>query len=90
MALHLANKTKVYIVSTVCLLGLVVILKNLLRIPAEVLSRDIVLFILVFSTFSVLYPESSTEATPSRLDRPLVWSLLIFLVTVAMVIVYAI
>jgi hypothetical protein len=90
MAIQLANKTKVYVVSALCLLGLVVILKNLLRIPAEVLSRDIVLFILVYSTFSVLYPESSTGTPPSRLDRPLVWSLLIFLVTVAIVIVYAI
>jgi hypothetical protein len=90
MAIHLSSKTKVYVVSAVCLLGLVVILKNILGIPADVLSRDVVLFIIVYSAFSIVYPEQRVGSPSSPLDRPLVWSLLILLVTVALVVLYAI
>ncbi len=87
MAIRLGNKTRVSIVAAVCLLGLVVALKNLLRVPAE--SINVVLFIIIYSTFSIVYPEPA-EATRSRWDRPLYWSLLIVLVTAAIIAVYAV
>lgn len=89
MAAKLANKTKVSIVSAVSLLGLVVTLKNILQIPAEILSRDVVLFIIIYSAFSILYPEKILETKTSALDKPLYWSLLIILVTVGIVVSYA-
>ncbi len=90
MSVQLTNKTKVSIVATVCLLGLVVALKNILGVSAEVLSGDIVLFILIYSTLSILYPEPSADKRVSTLDKPLYWSLLIVLVTAAIIIVYAV
>ncbi len=90
MLFQLTNKTKVSIVTAVCLVGLVVALKNLVGVSAEVLSKDVVLFILVYSAFSVLYPEPSTGTRASALDKPLFWSLLIILVTAAIIIVYAV
>ncbi len=90
MSVQLSNKTKVSIVTAVCLLGLVVALKNILGVSAEVLSRDVVLFILIYTTFSIIYPEPDADARVSTLDRPMYWSLLIVLVTVAIILVYAI
>lgn len=82
MAIRLANKMIVSIVSAVCLLGLV--------IPAEVVSRDVVLYILIYSAFSILYPEQQVGSSPPPLDRPWIWSLLILLVTAAIVVLYAV
>lgn len=90
MAIKLANKTKVSIITAVCLLGLVVTLKNILRVPAEVLSRDVILFIIIYSAFSIVYPVKGEETKTSTFDKPLYWSLLIILVTAAIVVLYAI
>lgn len=90
MSLQLANKTKVSIVAAVCLLGLVVALKNIIGVSAEVLSRDVVLFILVYSAFSILYPETGANTRVSTFDKPLYWSLLIGLITLGIILAYAI
>lgn len=89
MAVQLSNKVKVSIVTAVCLLGLVVTLKNILGVSAEVLSRDVVWFILIYSAFSIIYPDPGADARASNFDRPLYWSLLIVLVTVAIIMMYA-
>lgn len=90
MSLQLANKTKVSIVAVVCLLGLVVALKNIIGVTAEVLSRDVVLFILVYSAFSILYPEKGADTRVSMFDKPLYWSLLIGLITLVIILAYAV
>jgi hypothetical protein len=87
--IKLNNQTIVSIVAAACLFGLVVVLKNLLRVPGDTLSRDVLLHIIIYSTFGILYPGKSEEATKSRLDNPLYWSLLVVLVTVAIIIMYA-
>ena len=89
MSLQLANKTKVSIVAATCLLGLVVALKNIVGVPAEILSGAIVPFILIYSAFGILYPEPGANVRMSALDKPLYWSLLIVLVTAGIIIVYA-
>jgi hypothetical protein len=68
----------------------VITLKNILGVSAEVLSRDVVLFILIYSAFSIIYPDQGADARVSAFDKPLYWSLLIVLVTAAIIIVYAI
>ena len=90
MAIQPTNQTKVSIIAAVCLLGLVVTLKNILQVSAEVLSRDVVLYILIYSTFGILYPSPSAESKQARFDKPLYWALLIVLVTLAIIVVYAI
>jgi hypothetical protein len=90
MSVQLSNKVKVSIVTAVCLLGLVVTLKNILGVSAEVLARDVVWFILIYSAFSISYPERGVDARVSAFDKPFYWSLLMVLVTVAIVVVYAV
>ena len=41
----LSDQTKIASVSALCLMGLIIVLKNVLHVPPEVLSRDVILFI---------------------------------------------
>jgi membrane protease YdiL (CAAX protease family) len=86
--------TKVAIVSAVCLIGLVVVLKNVLNIPADILSRDIILWIIIYSGFTIVL--ISQEETPRKegaprktSDSPWLWSAVIIGVTLAIIAVYA-
>ncbi len=89
MTLQLTNQTKVSIVAAVCLLALVITLKNILQVPAEILSRDVVLYIIIYSTWGILYPSGVEASKKPSWDKPLYWSLLIILVTLAIIGVYA-
>ncbi len=85
---NLSDQTKMSFVTGACLLGLVVALKNVVHVPAEVISRDVVLYIIVYWTLG-MYPGSRAAASRSRFDRPLVWGLLLVLMTAAIICVYA-
>lgn len=87
--MKLANQTQASIVAAVCLLGLVVALKNLLHVPAEVITKDIVLYIIIYTGVGVVYPTTSGKDNKSRLDNPLLWSVLIVLMTLAIILLYA-
>ncbi len=87
--MKLANQTQVSIVAAVCLLGLVVALKNVLHVPAEVITKDIVLYIIIYTGVGVVYPTTSSNGNKSRLDNPLLWSMLIVLMTLAIILLYA-
>ncbi len=89
MTIHLTDQAKVTIVNAVCLIALVVVLKNVLLVPAEILSRDIILYIVLYATWGILYPARAEETKKSKFDRPLYWSLLSILVTLAIIAVYA-
>ena len=88
--MKLTNQIKVSIVAGVCLLGLVAVLKNIVHVPGEILSRDVLLYIIIYWAFGFAYPAQSEEAKKSRLHNPLYWGLLIILVTLAIIGVYAI
>jgi hypothetical protein len=83
--MQLSDQTKIASLSATCLLGLTVILKNVLRVPAEVLSRDIVLYIIIFPLFGIVFP--SVEKKNSC--KPIYWYITILAVTAAIVAVYA-
>lgn len=87
--LVLSGEAKIAIVSALCLIGLTVVLKNVLHVSPEVLSRDIILYITLFSLFGILPSIIGGQAMKSKLDRPLFWSLVIVAVTVGIVAVYA-
>lgn len=89
MSLLMTNKTQVSILSAGCLLALVVILKNIVNVDAPTLSRDVVWYIVVYSAFSLFYPEPKAGAPSSSLDRPVVWGALMVLLTAAIVLLYA-
>ncbi len=88
------DKVKVSLVSAACLIGLVIVLKNVLHIPADVLSRDIIIYIITYSGFTVVLnfeEETPKESTSPRrtYNNPWVWSALIIGITLAIIAVYA-
>ena len=86
----LSDQTKIASVSALCLMGLIIVLKNVLHVPPEVLSRDVILFIptyLFFGWFPSIYHR---RVKKSKLDRPLVWSLVILAVTFGTITLYAV
>ena len=86
----LSDEVKIAIVSAVCLLGLVIVLKNVLKVPAAVLSHDIIIYIIIYSGFWLLPLLGARRGMRSKFDRPLTWSLLILAVTLGIIAVYAI
>jgi hypothetical protein len=77
----------VSIVSGICLVSLVAVLKNVLSIPPDVLSRDIILYIIVYMGF--ISSLSVKDKKHFKYDTPLFWSILIVLVTLGIIAVYA-
>jgi fucose permease len=87
--MKLSNKDKVSIVAGICLFALVVVLKNVLLIPTDILSRDILVYIIIYWAFTVFSLPAKEEVKKSKYDNPLYWNLLIILITLAIIAVYA-
>jgi hypothetical protein len=79
MKIQLANPTKIAITAAACLLGLVVTL----------LSCDVILYIFIYSLWGILYPMQVKESQNSIWYRPIFWIGLIVLMTVGIILVYA-
>ncbi len=90
------DKAKVAVVIAACLIGLVIVLKNVLLVPADVLSQDVIWYIILYGVFFVTLNFSAEgdvpkEDTKSRkaYDSPWVWSAVIVVVTLAIIALYA-
>lgn len=88
--MKLSDSEKVSIVAGISLLGLVVVLKNVLHISADILSRDIIIYIIIYWSFTFSSLPSKENTKKSKYDRPFYWSLLIIFITIAIIAVYAI
>ena len=86
----LSDETKIASVSALCLISLAIVLKNVLHVPPKVLSHDIIIYIVIYSAFWMLPSISAKREKKSRLDRPLIWSLVILAVTAGIITVYAV
>ena len=86
----LSDQTKIASVSAICLMGLIIVLKNVLDVAPEALSRDIMLYIPTYLFFGWFPSIISRPVKKSKLDRPLVWSLVILAVTFGIITVYAV
>jgi len=62
------DKAKVAVVSAACLIGLVIILKNVLNISADVLSRDIIIYIIIYIGFFIVL--NVQEEEPLETTKP--------------------
>ena len=67
---------------------LVVALKNLVHVPAEIIARDVVLYIIVYWALG-LYASPAAAAHPTGLNRPLYRGALMIIITLAILAVYA-
>jgi len=71
-------------------MGLIIVLKNVVHVAPEVISRDVIVYI-PFYLFCGWFPSiSDRRVKKSKLDRPLVWSLVILAVTFGIITVYAV
>jgi hypothetical protein len=86
----LSDEVKVAAVSAICLLSLVVVLKNVLDVSTAVLSRDVIIFIIAYSAFWMIPALDASREKKSRFERPLFWSLMIVAVTAAIIAVYVV
>lgn len=86
----LSDQTKVASVSALCLMTLAIVLKNVLHVPAAELSRNMIVFIVVYSGFWLLPAIEARREKKSRFETPLFWSLLIVALTVAIIGVHAV
>lgn len=89
-----ANKAMVGIVAAICMMGLIVVLKNVLSISADVLSRDLIIYVIVY--FGFITAVNFTEEVPTghdapkkAYDNPWVWSAIAVVITLAIIAVYA-
>jgi hypothetical protein len=82
------NQVIVAIVTGVCLIGLIAILKNILLISSETLSSHVIIYIIVYIGFTTSYL-SIDKTTKSFYNTPLFWSIIIVITTLAIIAVYA-
>lgn len=75
--------------SGICLILLAVVLKNVLLVPAQQLSSDMILYIIIYMGFIISYPLSG-DTKPGSSTRLKLWIGIIILCTLAIILVYAI
>lgn len=73
----------------ICLLLLVMVLKNILLVPAAELSSQVILYIICYMGFIVSYSVSETRA-PGSPVRTVLWIAVCILMTLGIIAVYAI
>ncbi len=90
------DKAKVAGVIAACLIGLVIVLKNVLIVPADVLSQDVIWYIILYGVFFVTLNFTAEEDIPREgtrsreaYDSPWVWSAVIVAVTLVIIAFYA-
>jgi hypothetical protein len=89
-----SDKALVGIVAAICLMGLVVALKNVLRISPGILTRDMIIYIIIYFGFitAVNFTEEAPPepaATRRTYDSPWVWTTLMVAITLGILAVYA-
>ncbi len=87
--MKLNDQTIISIVAGICLIGLVVVLKNVLFISPEIISRDIIVYIIIYIGFVTSLSAKDKTKKLFKYDTPLFWSILIVLITLAIITVYA-
>ena len=87
---RLPDQIKVSLVSAACLIALVVVLKQVLHVGATVLSRDIIIYIVIYSFFPISYLSVKNTASKGWGTRPLFWNALVILMTLAIILIYAV
>lgn len=66
--MKLRDEHKVSIVAGVCLFTLVAVLKNVLFVPSDILSRDILVYIVIYWAFT-FFPLKKEEVKRSKFDN---------------------
>jgi hypothetical protein len=73
-----------------CLFALVIVLKNILNVPENRLLPDIIVYIGIYTGFSLMYPVTIHERHSHKINNPALWCSLIVVMTLAIIVFYAI
>jgi len=84
------NQTRVALTAGACLLALVIALKNFLNVPAEQLTRDLVLYICILGGLATSYPLVTRRRGDLAISHPGLWIAAIVTVTMAIIVMYAV
>ncbi|MDO9324571.1 MAG: hypothetical protein Q7T80_06390 [Methanoregula sp.] len=72
-----------------CLFALVIVLKNILNVPESRFLPDILIYIGIYTGFSLVYPVAIHERHSRRINNPALWSALIVVMTLIIIVFYA-
>jgi hypothetical protein len=87
---HLGNgRIRIALTAGACLFALVIVLKNILHVPENRLLRDSIVYIARYTGFSLVYPAALYERHSRNIKNPELWSVLIVVITLAIIIFYA-
>lgn len=84
------GQTLVALTAGACLLALVIALKNILDIPPERLTMDLVLSICILGGLATSYPLVTRRRSESAISHPGLWIVAIVMVTMAIIVLHAI
>jgi hypothetical protein len=87
--LELLKQNHVAVTASICLVALVVAMKNILVLAPDVLARDTMLYSIIYLGFlTMAVPNLHTASAPQE-SSPVFWDLLIVGITLAVIAVYA-
>jgi hypothetical protein len=81
--------TLVALTAGACLLALVIALKNILNIPIERLTTDLVIYVCILGGLATSYPLVTRRRSATVIRHPGLWIALIVIVTMAIIVMYA-
>jgi len=84
------NQTLVALTAGACVLALVIALKNILNVPTEQLTRDLIFYICILGGLATSYPLVTRRRADLIISHPGLWVAVIVTVTLAIIVLYAI
>lgn len=87
--MRLYDQVIISIVTGICLVSLVVVLKSVLLISPDVLSSDVIVYIIIYIGFITSLSARDRTQKEFKYDTLKFWSMLIVLITIAIIAYYA-
>ena len=89
---HIFTKVRqqqVILTASVCVIALTIALKNVLHVPAEVLIGDMAVYSIIYLGFLVFAFRPGGNYEESGKVSPLAWDVIVVLITLTVLLVYA-
>jgi len=83
------NHTLVLLTAGACLLALVIALKNILNVPNEQLTRDLIFYVCILGGLATSYPLVTRRRADLSISHPGIWIAVIVTLTMAIIVMYA-
>ncbi len=84
------GQTLVMLTAGACLLALMIALRNILNVPVEQLTTDLVICTCLFGGLVTSYPRVTRRRTDLAISHPGLWIMLIVIITMAIIVITAI